>query len=143
MTRGECQSAMVDGIECLVWKDNKAVALINNISIPGTPSTVLRRNGGTRSAIQCPESVKLYNGRSGYIRFPMQNIFLQAKVQEMVAKIILLPSGCRNSERIHFIQRDRRHQTAYPQRVPSAACCVHDWLYELKKATFRTRSSSC
>ena len=57
---------MVDGIEYLVWKDNKSVPVINTISNPSTMSQVPRRNkDGTRSQIPCPESIKLYNAYMG------------------------------------------------------------------------------
>ena len=59
MQRGESKSIMVDGVECLVWKDNKVVPLVNNISDPNKQSMVPCRNkDGTRSQISCPESVK-------------------------------------------------------------------------------------
>ena len=66
MQRGEYKSIMVDGVECLVWKDNKVVPLVNNISDPNRQSMVPHRNkDGTRSQISCPESVKQYNAFMG------------------------------------------------------------------------------
>lgn len=44
LTRGQSKTQDVDGIECLVWKDNKAVAFINTITDPSTLTHVHRRN---------------------------------------------------------------------------------------------------
>ena len=66
MSRGDSRSVMVDGVECVVWMDNKAVALINNITTPGASTQVLRRNkDGSRTEVPCPESVKHYNKYMG------------------------------------------------------------------------------
>ena len=59
MKRGGSQSEILDGIECLIWMYNKPVALLNNIITPGNMTHVLRQNkDGTRSPVQCPQSVK-------------------------------------------------------------------------------------
>ena len=62
MARGDTRSTVVDGIQCLLWKDNKGVSLINNIVDPNKRSTVLRCNkDGTRAQIPYPEAIRLYN----------------------------------------------------------------------------------
>jgi hypothetical protein len=62
MVRGDTRSTMVDDIQCLLWKDNKGVSLVNNIVDPNKRSTVLRSNkDGTRAQIPCPEAICLYN----------------------------------------------------------------------------------
>ena len=62
MQRGESQSEVVIGIECVVWKDRKAVAIVNGLVDPSKTSHILRRNkDGTRSQVSCAESVRLYN----------------------------------------------------------------------------------
>ena len=38
MKRGECTSEMVDGDQCLVWKDRKVVPIINTITNPSNVS---------------------------------------------------------------------------------------------------------
>ena len=68
LTRGEhCSKIVEDGkVECLVWKDTKAVTLINTICNPTTTTTVKRKGkDGQTSRIPCPESVKLYNQHMG------------------------------------------------------------------------------
>jgi hypothetical protein len=68
LTRGEhCSKIVEDGkVECLVWKDTKAVILINTICNPTTTTTVKRKGkDGQTSRIPCPESVKLYNQHMG------------------------------------------------------------------------------
>ena len=66
MQRGECQTKIVDGVQCLVWKDRKVVPIINTISNPNNVSQVMRRNkDGTRSPVPCPDSVRLYNSYMG------------------------------------------------------------------------------
>lgn len=66
MSRGESRATVVDGVECIVWKDNKAVALVNTISNPNEASTVPRRNkDGSRRQVPCPKSVELYNKYMG------------------------------------------------------------------------------
>ena len=63
-TRGEHRSVLIhEGkTECLVWKDNKPVPLINSISPPANTATVKRTaKDGSRNAVPCPESIKLYN----------------------------------------------------------------------------------
>ena len=48
--------------ESIVWKDNKAVACLNNVADPTKQTHVLRQNKeGTRSQIPCPEAISLYN----------------------------------------------------------------------------------
>ena len=66
MKRGECRSEIVDGVQCLVWKDRKVVPIINTISDPSNVSQVMRQNkDGTRSPVSCPDSVRLYNNYMG------------------------------------------------------------------------------
>ena len=62
-TRGEHRSALIHKgkTECLVWKDNKPVPLINSISPPANTATVKRtEKDGSRNVVPCPESIKLY-----------------------------------------------------------------------------------
>ena len=66
MQRGESKSKVVAGVQCIVWKDNKGVAFLNNVTDPTNLSQVPRRNkDGTRSQVPCPEAVKLYNKYMG------------------------------------------------------------------------------
>ena len=66
MKRGECQTKIVDEVQCLVWKDRKVVPIINTISNPNNVFQVMRRNkDGTRSPVPCPDSVRLYNSYMG------------------------------------------------------------------------------
>lgn len=66
MSHGDIRSNVVDGVECVVWKDKRIVTLVNNITDPEAVSTVLRRNkDGTRSSVSCPESVQRYNSYMG------------------------------------------------------------------------------
>ena len=66
MQRGEHQSVVKCGVECLVWKDKKAVAFINTICDPSSTTTVNRRNkDGSSSTVTCPELVKMYNKYMG------------------------------------------------------------------------------
>jgi hypothetical protein len=67
-SRGEHKSVMIHNVktECLRWKDNKPVALINSICKPSSMSTVKRTaKDGTRNTVPCPESIKLYNSYMG------------------------------------------------------------------------------
>ena len=63
LQRGQHRSSIPNSnIECLVWKDNKAVAFINTVTPPDSFTTINRKNkDGTRSQVPCPESVKSYN----------------------------------------------------------------------------------
>ena len=66
MQRGESKSKVVAGVQCIVWKDNKGVAFLNNVTDPTNLSQVPRRNkDGIRSQVPCPEAVKLYNKYMG------------------------------------------------------------------------------
>ena len=66
MQRGESLTKIVKGLQCIVWKDNKGVAFLNNIADPSKLTQVPRQNkDGTRSQIPCPEAVKLYNKYMG------------------------------------------------------------------------------
>ena len=68
LKRGEHRSVLVSSgqVECLVWKDNKVVSLINTVTEPEQLTTVNRRNkDGTRKQITCPQSVKEYNANMG------------------------------------------------------------------------------
>lgn len=68
LKRGEHKSILVsDGkVECLMWKDNKVVSLINTATTPSLTTNVTRRNkDGSRAPIPCPQSVKDYNTYMG------------------------------------------------------------------------------
>ena len=62
--RGESKSVVVeDGkVECLVWKDNTVVPLVNTITKPQEMTHVKRTNkDGSKIDVSCPESIKSYN----------------------------------------------------------------------------------
>ena len=63
LQRGQHLSVIIDNdVECLVWKDNKAVSMINTVTPPDSSATVNRKNkDGTRCQVPCPQSVKAYN----------------------------------------------------------------------------------
>ena len=64
LTRGHHRSVVVDDgrVECMAWKDNKVVSMINTLSPPTSMTTVKRKGkDGQSSQIPCPESIKLYN----------------------------------------------------------------------------------
>ena len=66
MSRGDFKTAQCGKVQCIVWKDNRCVSLINTITDPQATTTIMRRNkDGTRVAIPCPEAVKLYNTYMG------------------------------------------------------------------------------
>ena len=67
LSRGQHKSSLAsDMVECLVWKDNKIVSVINTISSPDSTTTVKRTSkDGTQAQIACPESIKLYNKYMG------------------------------------------------------------------------------
>jgi hypothetical protein len=68
LKRGEHKSVIVSNgqVECLMWKDNKVVSLINTITSPSLQTTVNRRSkDGSRAPIACPQSVKDYNTYMG------------------------------------------------------------------------------
>ena len=67
MNRGDDRSVVLDSnVECLIWKDKKAVAFVNTVTQPGTHINVTQRNkDGSRSQVSCPESVKHYNAHMG------------------------------------------------------------------------------
>jgi hypothetical protein len=66
MQRGESVCKLVQGIQCIVWKDNKGVAFLNNVADPIKQTHVPRRNkDGTRSQIPRSEAVNLYNKHMG------------------------------------------------------------------------------
>ena len=49
-----------------MWKDKKNIHFIQNICKPDATDRVMRKNkDGSRSAVQCPLSVKLYNQNMG------------------------------------------------------------------------------
>ena len=64
LKRGESRSVVVeDGkVECLVWKDNTVVPLVNTITKPQDMTSVKRTNkDGSRIDVSCPENIKSYN----------------------------------------------------------------------------------
>ena len=66
--RGQYKSAMIHNgkTECLVWKDNIPVCLINSISNPANVIHVKRTaREGSRLQVSCPESIRLYNAYMG------------------------------------------------------------------------------
>ena len=67
LERGAHRSKILDNdVQCLVWKDKKAMAFISTISAPSAETQVSRRNkDGSRSEISCPNTVKLYNAHMG------------------------------------------------------------------------------
>ena len=66
MRRGEHQSVLKGGVQCLVWKDKKAVAISNTICDSSSITTVNCRNkDGSSSTVTCPKSVKMYNKYMG------------------------------------------------------------------------------
>ena len=66
LERGQHKSQVLDGVECFVWKDKKNIHFIQNICQPDEMDQVMRRNkDGSRSAVPCPLSVKLYNQKMG------------------------------------------------------------------------------
>ena len=68
LPRGQHVSSLVfDGkVQCLVWKDKKAVAFINTICDPNETTTVARRNlDGSQTQVSCPSAVKHYNANMG------------------------------------------------------------------------------
>ena len=100
LKRGESKSVTVeDGkVECLVWKDNTVVPLVNTITKPQEMTHVKRTNkDGSKIDVSYPESIKSYNkqvhGRSRFVRFKKENLLLLKEIQEVVATLILLPPG--------------------------------------------------
>ena len=68
LQHGQYKSAMIHNgkTECLVWKNNKPVCLINSISNPANVTHVKRTTrDGSRLQVSCPESIKLYNAYMG------------------------------------------------------------------------------
>jgi hypothetical protein len=66
LERGQHKSQVLDGVECFVWKDKKNIHFIQNVCQPDEMDQVMRRNkDGSRSAVPCPLSVKLYNHKMG------------------------------------------------------------------------------
>ena len=65
MVRGEAKEVLSESgrVNCLVWKDNRCVSIIDTVTTSqSTTTTVTRRNkDGTRASVSCPEAVKLYN----------------------------------------------------------------------------------
>ena len=66
MKRGDVAMAQSGSVNCIVWKDNKCVAMINTITDPQSTTTMNRREKtGNRTAVPCPEAVKVYNSYMG------------------------------------------------------------------------------
>ena len=67
LRRGESKSVTVeDGkVECLVWKDNTVVPLVNTISKPQEMTHVKTNKDGSKIDVSCPESIKSYNKFTG------------------------------------------------------------------------------
>ena len=64
LKRGESRSVVVEDnkVECLIWKDNTVVPLVNTITKPQDMTSVKRTNkDGSKIDISCPESIKSYN----------------------------------------------------------------------------------
>jgi hypothetical protein len=57
---GESKSKVVNGVECIVWRDKRIV------TSPDQVFSVLRRNtDGNRSSVPCPDSIRQYNTYMG------------------------------------------------------------------------------
>ena len=68
MERGQHKSEWVlrNTVHCFLWKDRKLVGFVDTFCSDGDETTVTRKLGdGTRIAVRCPESVKLYNQYMG------------------------------------------------------------------------------
>ena len=67
LKRGEHHSVIVaPGVQCLLWKDKKAIPFINTTCEPSEQTTVMRKKkDGSRITVPCPQSVKLYNSYMG------------------------------------------------------------------------------
>lgn len=67
LKRGEHRSVIVaPGVQCLLWKDKKAIPFINTTCEPSRETTVMRKKkDGSRITVPCPQSVQLYNSYMG------------------------------------------------------------------------------
>ena len=67
LRRGKSKSVTVeDGkVECLVWKDNTVVPLVNTISKPQEMTHVKTNKDGSKIDVSCPESIKSYKFTEG------------------------------------------------------------------------------
>ena len=66
MERGDSKEAKSGSVNCLVWKDNKCVAMVNTItSLKDTTTINRRQKDGSRKAIPCPTAIKVYNTYMG------------------------------------------------------------------------------
>lgn len=54
------------GVQCIAWKDRKAIPIINTLCKPSSNTTVKRKmKDGTRITVACPEAVQKYNAYIG------------------------------------------------------------------------------
>ena len=67
LQRGQHHSVIIcQGVQCLAWKDKKAIPIINTICKPSSTTTVNQKmKDGTRITVACPEAVQKYNTYMG------------------------------------------------------------------------------
>jgi hypothetical protein len=124
LERGESKTQNENGIECVVWKDNKAVPFINTIADPSTLTNVHRRNkDGSRREVSCPHSVQLYSKYMGGVDLfnsRRKSYSSSKKSKKWWLRIYyFLLDTCSCDERLRSIQGNKGHKGTRPKGIPA------------------------